>query len=82
MPGAASVDAQQIDNYEAIANTIIQLFGINVFGVMFSGRRASHCLIGEPMNNLDLSNLSRRNFVAVAGYTAAAVAFAPRFLFA
>ena len=34
------------------------------------------------MNNFDVSNLSRRNFIAVAGYTAAAVAFAPRFLFA
>jgi hypothetical protein len=34
------------------------------------------------MNNLGLSNLSRRNFVAVAGSAAAAVAFAPRFLFA
>jgi glyoxylase-like metal-dependent hydrolase (beta-lactamase superfamily II) len=34
------------------------------------------------MNNLDLSNLSRRNFIAVAGFSAAAVAFVPRFLFA
>jgi len=34
------------------------------------------------MNNLDLSNLSRRNFIAVAGSAVAAVAFAPRCLFA
>jgi glyoxylase-like metal-dependent hydrolase (beta-lactamase superfamily II) len=34
------------------------------------------------MNNLDLSNLSRRNFIAVAGSAAAAVTCAPRFLFA
>jgi glyoxylase-like metal-dependent hydrolase (beta-lactamase superfamily II) len=34
------------------------------------------------MNYLDSSNLSRRNFIAVAGSAAAAVAFAPRFLFA
>jgi glyoxylase-like metal-dependent hydrolase (beta-lactamase superfamily II) len=34
------------------------------------------------MNNLDLSSLSRRDFIVVAGSAAAAVAFAPRFLFA
>jgi glyoxylase-like metal-dependent hydrolase (beta-lactamase superfamily II) len=34
------------------------------------------------MNTLDLSNLSRRNFIAVAGSVTAAVAFAPRSLFA
>src|SRR5215472_14602207 len=38
--------------------------------------------IGEPMNNLDLSSLSRRDFIVVAGSAAADVAFAPRFLFA
>jgi glyoxylase-like metal-dependent hydrolase (beta-lactamase superfamily II) len=37
---------------------------------------------GELMNNFSISNLSRRNFIAVAGSAAAAVAFAPRFLFA
>ena len=34
------------------------------------------------MNNIGMSNISRRNFIAVAGSAAAAVAFAPRFLFA
>ena len=34
------------------------------------------------MNSLDLSNLSRRNFIALAGSAAAAGALAPRFLFA
>ena len=34
------------------------------------------------MNNLGMTNLSRRNFIAVTGSAAAAVAFAPRFLFA
>ena len=34
------------------------------------------------MNNLDISNLSRRNFIAVAGAAAAAIAFAPYSLFA
>src|SRR5215467_5689848 len=34
------------------------------------------------MNNLDLSNLSRRNFIAFAGTAVATVAFAPRCLFA
>jgi glyoxylase-like metal-dependent hydrolase (beta-lactamase superfamily II) len=34
------------------------------------------------MNNLDIPNLSRRNFIAAAGAAAAAIAFAPRFLFA
>jgi len=34
------------------------------------------------MNNFDLSNLSRRNFIALAGSAAAASALAPHFLFA
>src|SRR6516162_4031497 len=34
------------------------------------------------MNNLDLSSLSRRNFIVAAGSVAVAVAFAPRSLFA
>src|SRR5215467_257729 len=34
------------------------------------------------MNNFDLSNPSRRHFIAIVGSAAAAVAFAPRFLFA
>jgi glyoxylase-like metal-dependent hydrolase (beta-lactamase superfamily II) len=34
------------------------------------------------MNNLDMLNLSRRNFIAAAGAAAAAIAFAPRVLFA
>jgi len=34
------------------------------------------------MNDLEGPNFSRRNFIAVAGAAAAAVAFAPRFLFA
>ena len=34
------------------------------------------------MNNLDISNLSRRDFIAVGGSAAAVVAFAPGFLFA
>ena len=31
------------------------------------------------MNSLELSNLSRRNFIALAGSAAAAIALAPRF---
>jgi len=34
------------------------------------------------MNNFDLSNPSRRHFISIVGSAAAAVAFAPRFLFA
>jgi glyoxylase-like metal-dependent hydrolase (beta-lactamase superfamily II) len=36
----------------------------------------------ELMNNLDIANLTRRNFIAAAGAAAAAIAFAPRSLFA
>src|SRR3954451_15088600 len=46
-------------------------------------RTASQSLHGgELMNKASISNLSRRNFIVVAGSAAAAVAFAPRFLFA
>jgi glyoxylase-like metal-dependent hydrolase (beta-lactamase superfamily II) len=37
---------------------------------------------GEAMNSLELSNLSRRNFIALAGSAAAAGALAPGFLLA
>jgi glyoxylase-like metal-dependent hydrolase (beta-lactamase superfamily II) len=39
-------------------------------------------ILRVPLNNLDLSNLSRRSFIAVAGSAAAAVGFAPGFVFA
>jgi hypothetical protein len=38
--------------------------------------------IGEFMDNNRLSHLSRRRFLALAGQSAAAVAFAPRLVFA
>src|SRR6185369_1210973 len=37
---------------------------------------------GVLMNDLDISNLSRRNFIALATTAFAALAFAPRFVFA
>src|SRR5260370_16968393 len=38
--------------------------------------------IGESMNNVNLSNLSRRRFMAAAGLGAATAVFPPRLLFA
>src|SRR5260370_22087808 len=38
--------------------------------------------MGESMNNVNLSNLSRRSFIAAAGLGAATAVFAPRLLFA
>jgi glyoxylase-like metal-dependent hydrolase (beta-lactamase superfamily II) len=42
----------------------------------------NRCTQEGLLNNIAMSNLSRRNFIAVTGSAAAAVAFAPRFLFA
>jgi hypothetical protein len=38
--------------------------------------------IGESVNDVSLSNLSRRRFIAAAGLGAATAVFAPRLLFA